>query len=111
PHPNPGKQLALDQVVRGAFESRGLQFLPLPSAREEVLGIAALYPPGKQKVYVGPAATEAAVKREALHAYRQIHFAAHAVIDEDVPSRSGIVFAATAGEDGFLQVPEILALR
>jgi len=111
PHSYPGKQLALDQIVRGAFESRGLQFPPLPSTREEVQGIAALYPPGKQKVYLGPAATEAAVKREALHAYRQIHFATHAVIDEEVPSRSGIVFAPTTGEDGFLQVPEILALR
>jgi CHAT domain-containing protein len=77
-----------------------------------VLEIANLYPRNQSKTYLGLAATEAAVKQEDLMGYRRIHFATHAVMDERIPARSGVVLSLvdTGKEDGVLRMPEIFNL-
>ena len=60
----------------------------------------------------GPRRLEAEIKA-ASGAYRVLHFATHAVIDEVVPRRSAILLGASGEEDGLLQMNEIpnLALQ
>ncbi len=104
---------ASGDVVRGVYERNGWRLSPLPNTRREVEAIAALYPASQQKIYLGPAATEAAVKREDLMNYKRIHFATHAVVDDRTPARSGVVLSLidTGQEDGVLRMPEIFNLE
>jgi len=100
------------EAVRGSYESRGLNLSPLPGTRDEVNGIAGLFPPAKVRKYLGSNATEESLKQEDLAVYRRIHFATHAIIDERIPSRSSIVLSLVdaGGEDGILQMNEIFNL-
>jgi CHAT domain-containing protein len=101
------------EVVRSVYERSGLHLRPLPNTRREVQAIGALYPERSRKLYLGSDATEAAVKRERLLDYRRIHFATHAIIDELIPARSGVVLSLvnTGEEDGVLRMPEIFNLE
>jgi len=90
-----------------------MRFLPLPSSREEVLEIGGLFPPDRRTLRLGRQATEASVKRERLTDYRILHFATHAVMDEEVPALSGVVLSLvdTGEEDGVLRMNEIFNLH
>lgn len=103
----------LAEIVRGIYEGTGIKFSPLPNTREEVENIAALYPAKKRKIYLENRATESSIKREKLSAYKRLHFATHAIIDEQIPTRSGIVLSLvnTGEEDGILQMNEIFNLE
>lgn len=94
---------------RGA--ERGPDLGALPYTRDEVLGIASLFPKGESAVYLGARANREAVKAEALDHYRYIHFATHGILDEAHPSRSGLALTASAGDGGVLQVDQITGLR
>jgi CHAT domain-containing protein len=95
------------------YSERGLDFSRLPHTRDEVDGIGSLFPASKRQVYLGDKAVEQAVKAEKLDQYRYIHFAAHGLIDEDRPVRSGIVLsiAVEVKKDGVLQMSEIMRLK
>ncbi len=92
---------------------RSYDFRQLPYTRNEVNGIAALFPPSERRVFLGAVAQEANVKAEPLGQYRYVHFATHALIDEEHPARSGIVLSNTANskEDGALQMSEVMRLK
>jgi CHAT domain-containing protein len=62
-------------------------------------------------VLVGEAATEAAVKAQALADYRILHLAAHGIVSTKVPARSALMLKPSGVEDGLLQAREILNLR
>ena len=97
---------------QAAAGERGPDLAALPYTRDEVNGIAALFPKEKRTVYLGAAAREETVKGEALDGYRYIHFATHGILDEQHPARSGLALSASSGkEDGILQVSEIADLR
>jgi CHAT domain-containing protein len=85
----------------------------LPNSRNEVLAISKLFPQDRQRVYVGQAMTESAMKRESLQFYKHLHMATHCLIDERFPARSAVVFSPEAGnvEDGLLEVGEIIRLK
>ena len=53
------------------------------------------------------ARTESAVKAIGTQPIRVVHFAAHAIADEAVPRRSGVLLEADERDDGWLQVHEI----
>jgi CHAT domain-containing protein/Tfp pilus assembly protein PilF len=97
----------------GSLAGRSVRVAALPFARLEVTDIAALYPPAATRVYLGKAATEQSVKSEALDQYRYIHFAAHTVVDDVRPGRSGILLSidSQSREDGILQADEVMDLR
>lgn len=103
----------LVDVTRSLYRRRGMSLDPLPYSREEVKSIAALYPKTATKLYVAQEATESSVKREKLERYNQLHFATHALIDEEVPARSGVVLSLIGEEeeDGILQMGEVFNLR
>jgi CHAT domain-containing protein len=100
-------------VVRAIYQAGGIQFPPLPNTRVEVEAVASLFPVNRRKSYLGVQASETSVKREKLTAYRTLHFATHAVIDEKAPTRSGIVLSLvkTGEEDGILRMNEIFNLE
>ncbi len=100
-------------TANGAATERGYDFRRLPYTRTEVNEIAALFPPAERRLFLGADAQEANVKAEPLSQYRYVHFAAHALIDEERPARSGIVLsvAADSKEDGALQMSEVMRLK
>ena len=80
---------------------------PLPHARQE----------GRQvtrrlagTLRVGAAASERELKSSSLHEFAILHFATHAVVDDEHPDRSSLVLAAAEPDDGRLQSGEIAAL-
>ncbi|HSM51300.1 MAG TPA: CHAT domain-containing protein [Thermoanaerobaculia bacterium] len=78
---------------------------PLPAARREAAGVEAVYG-ARARLFVGAAATEAAVREETATATLS-HFACHAVVDEALPLDSALVLAPAAGDGGLLQAWEI----
>ena len=106
-----GKPAQMGEIVRGVYSARGANFTALPAARAEVETIGALFPTGLRRTRVGAEASEAALKRENLKAYKRLHFATHAVVDEQIPARSGLLLAPGGPqEDGVLQLNEIFNL-
>jgi CHAT domain-containing protein/uncharacterized protein HemY len=79
---------------------------PLKGARAEVTAIAKGLAPQAVSVLTGPAATEAAVKRDAPSA-RILHFATHAVVSDSGPLDSFLALAAGDGEDGRVTSAEV----
>ncbi|HBB94025.1 MAG TPA: hypothetical protein DC054_01425 [Blastocatellia bacterium] len=96
-----------------AQTGRGAELTSLPYTRDEVSAIASLFALADRHAYTGAEATEASVKSADLSHIRYLHFAAHGVIDEDNPMRSGIVLSrvAQSNEDGTLQMNEVVRLK
>jgi CHAT domain-containing protein len=94
-----------------ATVQRGPGLAALPYTRDEVTGIASLFPHHETAVYLGARASQESVKAEALDRYRYIHFATHGILDESHPSRSGLALTAGPSDGGILKVDEITGLR
>lgn len=88
-------------------------FNRLPYTRAEVNAIASLFDAAERRTFLGAEAREERVKSEDLGAYRYVHFAAHGMIDERFPARSGIALALAGDsrEDGVLQMGEVMRLK
>jgi CHAT domain-containing protein len=89
---------------------RGFTFGRLPFSRQEVEGIAAIYPKRSQ-IFLGGDATEERAKALGKDV-RFIHFATHGLLDERFPLNSALVLAipdkvAEGKENGLLQAWEI----
>jgi CHAT domain-containing protein len=102
-------------LVRSLYRNAGFRFSRLPNTRREVETIAKQFEPGRRRVRLGAEATEASLKADRLVDYRRIHLAAHAALDERLPTRSGVVLTlkhpGASTEDGVLRLEEIAALR
>ncbi len=84
---------------------------PLPHAREEGRTVVRILG-GGSRLLQGEEATERFLKEHDLQRFGVLHFAAHAVIDDEVPERSAVFLAPGAeGEDGWLQPSEIVELE
>ncbi len=99
-------------------DEREFDFRQLPYTRTEVNEIAALFPANERRVLLGIEANEGSVKAAPLSQYRYVHFATHALVDEEYPARSAIVLSAPNGdqsenkqEDGALQMAEVMRLK
>lgn len=106
----PGKQLlAMGDPVYGSAS----EFVALPNTRAEVGAIERQFGPALARKHLGAAATERALKSEALADFRYIHLAAHGFLDDERPHRSGIVLAVAKDdtEDGILQADEVASLK
>jgi len=108
PQSQPTGEQSKDAELR-RLHDRGVTLSRLPSTREEVRGIAALYPGAK--TFLGEHATEGNVMIVAKEA-RYLHIASHAVLDEGLPLNSGLALTAPEkpepGKDnGLLQAWEI----
>ena len=84
----------------------------LPETREEVEEIGKIVGPDAV-ILIGKDATETAFKKEPLDQFRVLHLAVHGFADTQYPERSALVLGADPkpGDDGLLQVREIIRLR
>ncbi len=83
---------------------------PLPFARAEARRLAELI---DADVRLGSEASESSLREldPDLSAYRLLHFAAHAVVDDRMPERSALLLASgSPTDDGLLQIREIVEL-
>jgi CHAT domain-containing protein len=104
----PGQSSTVHPDVRAAV-GRGLSLTSLPSTRDEVRGIASLYPDAR--TYLGAEATEERAKSIGKDA-RYLHFACHGLLDERFPLNSALALTIPEhpGDDqqnGLLQAWEI----
>ncbi len=85
---------------------------PLDSALEEGRAVSRLGGAGT-RLWTGVEASERRVKTERLDRYRVLHFATHAVLSREAPSRSALVLFAAKDErdDGLLEAREISRMR
>jgi CHAT domain-containing protein len=99
-----------DELVR-ALERSGFSFAPLPGSRREVATAAEMFGPGRSRVYLGSTFTASAALAELQRPNRIVHFASHAVLDERVPGRSGILVSpANAGAPTLLRAQDLETL-
>jgi CHAT domain-containing protein/Tfp pilus assembly protein PilF len=96
-----------------AFAAPRTALAALPESREEVEGIAGLYPRSEVKLYLGDEASKRNVLANPLLAgARWVHFATHGVFDETNPALSGLVLTpGPDGDDGRLRVDEVFNLK
>ncbi len=96
---------------RAAIFNHPVPLGPLPYARRE--GKAAVrHLDAGSLLRLGDAASEGFFKTADLQRFAILHFATHAVLDDEHPDRSGVLLtAAPETEDGLLQLREIVALN
>lgn len=107
---NPTAGTETSAFVRALYRTES--FGPLPEAEKEVRNIAQIYGSERSKVLTGSEARESVVRREAPR-FRVLHFATHAVLDDNNPLYSYVVLANSGGadEDGLLEAREMLNLN
>jgi len=95
---------------RAAIFSRPVRLGPLPYARREGKSAVRRLDSGSV-LRLGDDASEGFFKTTDLRRFAILHFATHAVLDEDHPDRSGVLLtAAPDSQDGILQLREIVPL-
>lgn len=88
----------------------GLGLGRLPHAREEGEALVRYLGEGSE-LRVGESATEAGLKAGDVDAFSILHFASHAILDDEHPERSAVLLApGSEVEDGLLQTREIARL-
>jgi len=101
------------QFNTGAFSEDGNNINSLPATRQEVEGIVKLHTNKKLSAtsHFLEEASEKKVKA-GLRNYKYVHFATHGFVNENVPSRSGLLLSMPTeeGEDGILYAGEIYNL-
>ncbi len=100
------------RIERGMADLSGIGLHDLPQTREEVEEIGKIVGPDAVML-LGKDATETAFKKEPLDQFRVLHLAVHGFADTQYPERSALVLGADPkpGDDGLLQVREIIRLR
>jgi CHAT domain-containing protein len=100
------------RIERGLADLSGIRLHDLPQTREEVLEIGKVAGPDAV-ILLGQGATETAFKKEPLNEFRILHLAVHGFADTQYPERSALVLGVDqkSGDDGLLQVREIIRLR
>ena len=100
------------RVLRGMADLSGMRLQDLPQTREEVEEIGKIVGPNAV-ILLGKDATETAFKKEPLDQFRVLHLAVHGFADMQYPERSALVLGTDpkSGDDGLLQVREIIRLR
>jgi CHAT domain-containing protein len=100
------------RVLRGMADLSGMRLQDLPQTRKEVEEIGKIVGP-EAIILLGKDATETAFKKEPLDQFRVLHLAVHGFADKQYPERSALVLGTDpkSGDDGLLQVREIIRLR
>jgi CHAT domain-containing protein len=108
----PAPDTVRGRVLRGMADLSGMRLQDLPQTREEVEEIGNIVGP-EAVMLLGKDATETAFKKEPLDQFRVLHLAVHGFADTQYPERSALVLGTDpkSGDDGLLQVREIIRLR
>jgi CHAT domain-containing protein/Tfp pilus assembly protein PilF len=90
-------------------------FPRLPFSRQEAQSIVATAPPGSSRSVLDFEASRETALSTAIQDFRIVHFATHGVIDDEHPSRSGLVLSLIdrqgRPQDGYLRLPDLYNLR
>ncbi len=106
----PGVDGGTAAVQRDWALASGTRLGALPQAREEGRAVVR-HLGGGSRLLVGAEATEHHLKSSVLEPYGVLHFAAHAVVDDEHPQRSAVLLVpGAAHEDGLLQPRDIAGL-
>jgi CHAT domain-containing protein len=100
------------RIERGIADLSGTGLYDLPETRAEVQEIGKIV--GSDAVILlGRDATETGFKKQPLDQFRILHLAVHGFADTQYPERSALVLGVDpqSGDDGLLQVREIIRLR
>jgi len=100
------------RIERGIADLSGIGLHDLPETRAEVEEIGKIV--GSDAVMLlGKDATETGFKKKPLDQFRILHLAVHGFADTQYPERSALVLGTDpqSGDDGLLQVREIIRLR
>jgi CHAT domain-containing protein len=100
------------RIERGIADLSGISLQDLPETRAEVEEIGKIV--GSDAVMLlGKDATETGFKKQPLNEFRILHLAVHGFADTQYPERSALVLGVDpqSGDDGLLQVREIIRLR
>lgn len=84
------------------------ELVPLPASAREVRA-AGRSAPGAT-VRLGANASESWLKQSGTGQYRILHFATHALVDDESMDRTALVLSAGDGDDGFVSPAELAAL-
>jgi CHAT domain-containing protein len=108
----PAPDTVRGRVLRGVADLSGMHLQDLPQTREEIEEIGKIVGPGAV-ILLGKDATETAFKKEPLDQFRVLHLAVHGFADTQYPERSALILGTDpkSGDDGLLQVREIIRLR
>lgn len=104
-----GRPVVMAASERAAVFADAVQLGSLPYARQESRAVVKALGGGSVR-RLGDKASEEFLKRTELSRFGLLHFATHAVLDEQNPERSGVLLAPAGGEDGLLQIREIVDL-
>jgi CHAT domain-containing protein len=107
----PGGSSGVRAAERAAIFADGARLGALPFARTEGRS-AVRHMDGGSLLRLGKEASEGFIKSADLRHFGILHFATHAVMDDQHPERSGVLLTPDpATEDGLLQIREIVPLR
>jgi CHAT domain-containing protein/tetratricopeptide (TPR) repeat protein len=100
------------RMERGVADLSGIGLHDLPETRAEVEEIGKIVGPDAVML-LGRDATETGFKKQPLDQFRILHLAVHGFADTQYPERSALVLGTDpkSGDDGLLQVREIIRLR
>jgi CHAT domain-containing protein len=100
------------RIERGIADLSGIGLHDLPETRAEVEEIGKIVGPDAVML-LGKDATETRFKAQPLDQFRILHLAVHGFADTQYPERSALVLGvdSQSGDDGLLQVREIIRLR
>jgi CHAT domain-containing protein/Tfp pilus assembly protein PilF len=107
------KQNIYVNVLKELLLNMGFIISPLPYSKREILVISKYFPREKRDLFLKKNAKEEVIKKIPLINFKVIHFACHALLDEEFPFRSALILSLDGDrkEDGFLQVREIYNLK
>lgn len=107
--PYASTRLSIGDVTRGYRSA----FTNLPSSADEAIAVRAAIGSSRTTLLTGPQATETALTQADLHEYEILHFGVHGLANSVYPDRAALILLSDkrAGDDGFLQSPEIVQLR
>jgi CHAT domain-containing protein/tetratricopeptide (TPR) repeat protein len=100
-------------LFQNFYSPQGLKLFRLNYSGMEVQRIASLFRKTKEQVFLREKASEAVLKSQKLEDFKIIHFAAHAVIDDQKPARSLIVLSLNqdSRQYDFVQMRDIYNLK
>jgi CHAT domain-containing protein len=105
-----GQKSGAQAAERAAIFADGLRLGSLPYARREGKSAVRHLDSGSV-LRLGREASEGFIKHADLRHFGVLHFATHAVVDDQHPERSGVLLTPEpASEDGLLQIREVVSL-
>jgi CHAT domain-containing protein/Flp pilus assembly protein TadD len=103
--------------TRADLEALRAGLAPLPESAKELRSVARSFGAAESDLKLGPAATEATVKRIDLSVYRVVYFATHALVGGEIASLAEPALALTIPseptelDDGLLTASEVAQLK